>query len=96
MYRTLIICVCCIGTGAVSALEADWQFAKEKHGVAVQTAEIPGSKFLAFKAVSHFAASVDDVLRVLVDHENYPEWYFNCERVELLERRDGDDALPQR
>jgi len=72
---------------------ADWQPTKTKNGVAVSTAEIAGSRFLAYKAHTIIKASLDDVLAAITDHTGYPEWYDNCLEAELLEWLEPDGAV---
>ena len=78
---------------SATAMEADWQPAKEANGVRVATAKIAGSKFVAFRAETQIDASVDEILAVLTDHETYPEWYFNCKDTEVIEWGDAHSAL---
>ena len=72
---------------------ADWQSAKQKGGVEVFTAEVPGSNFLAFKATTIIAAPLERVLAVVMDHESYPDWYDNCRATEVLAEESGQDAV---
>ena len=72
---------------------ADWQPAKTKNGVEVSTAEIEGSRFLAFKAYTLIEAELDDVLAAISDHSSYPDWYDNCLAAELVEWIEPDSAV---
>ena len=80
-------------TTSAVAMEADWQPAKEAYGVRVATAKIAGSKFVAFRAETQIAATVDEILAVLTDHAAYPEWYFNCKDTEIIEWGEAQSAL---
>jgi len=72
---------------------ADWQPAKTKNGVEVSTAEIEGSRFLAFKASTLIEANLDDVLAAISNHSSYPDWYDNCLAAELVEWVEPDSAV---
>lgn len=72
---------------------AEWQPAKTKNGIEVSTAEIEGSRFLAFKAHTVIEAALEDVLAAITDHSSYPEWYDNCLNAELVEWVEPDSAV---
>ena len=70
-----------------------WQHAKEKNGVAVSTAQVAGSSFLAFKAVTVMQAQIQDILAVLADHAAYPQWYNKVKEVQMIEPYVNDQAV---
>ena len=91
----------CLLIGVLSILmpvQADgealqWQHAKDKNGVAVSTAEVAGSSFLAFKAVTVIHAQMQDILTVLADHAAYPQWYNKVKQAQMIEPYVNDQAV---
>ena len=93
LLSLLVVWVLPVSAGERDLDQAIWEPAKEERGVEVFTADIPGSKFLAFKATTVIAAPVGDVLAVLTEHPEYPGWYDNCAEVELIEYQQPDTAF---
>lgn len=84
----------CWGVHADTApAEPQWQSARSKQGVEVFTRVVPGSKFLAFKAVTVMQADIDVILTALADHKAYPQWYANCAGSEVIEWQENSGAV---
>jgi hypothetical protein len=73
--------------------QPQWQAAKSKDGVAVFTALMPDSRFLAFKAVTVMDAKLDVIVMEIADYEAYPQWYYNIKETELVELPDSGEAI---
>lgn len=70
-----------------------WQAAKDKDGVAVFTALMPDSNFLAFKAVTFMDAKLGTIMMEIADYDAYPQWYYNIKGNELVEMPDSGEAI---
>ena len=62
-----------------------WEFEKTKYEVEVYSKLLPGYEVKAFKATGLIEGSVEAVTAVVMDIENYVEWYPNCKVGEVLE-----------
>lgn len=69
-----------------------WEFEKTKYEVEVYSKLLPGYKVKAFKATGLIEGTVEAVTAVVMDIENYVEWYPNCKVGEVLE---GSTELEQ-
>jgi hypothetical protein len=70
-----------------------WQAAKDKDGVAVFTALMPDSNFLAFKAITFMDAKPDAIMMEIADYDAYPQWYYNIKETELVEMPESGEAI---
>lgn len=66
---------------------------KEKYGAKVYSKSVEGYKIKAFKVVSEIDADAETIYKVIMDIENYPEWYPDCKKGELLEKTNPDEQL---
>lgn len=75
---------------ALPALAQDsWSLRVDREGLRVETREVPGSNFRAFRASVRVAASPDAVLARLRDVERYPEWFPDTKEAYVVEQVDG-------
>ncbi|MEM6815379.1 MAG: START domain-containing protein [Bacteroidota bacterium] len=61
-----------------------WEFEKEKYNVKVFSKNISGYEVEAFKASGLVDAPIESVYKIVMDIENYTEWYPNCKIGEVL------------
>lgn len=88
LARLLILCLALLAARAVAADEA-WTLRVEDDGLRVETREVPGSKFRAFRGTVRVAASPDAVLARLRDVASYPDWFPDTREARVLEQADG-------
>jgi uncharacterized protein YndB with AHSA1/START domain len=68
------------------ALDLDWQQIYEVDGITGSRAEVPDSKFYAFKGVVEYDVPPEKVLHVLMDNEHRLEWVSRLYRCEVVEQ----------
>ncbi|MEM7550154.1 MAG: SRPBCC family protein [Bacteroidota bacterium] len=68
-----------------------WKQAKQKDGIAVWTKDSSEIDAKAFLAKTTINASQSDILKVLLEPSNYPEWLERCKKVEIIEQN-GDSS----
>ena len=71
---------------AGSALSSDWETQFDEGGVRVDTRDVDGSDYKAFRAQAVIPASPEEVLARLRDVESYPSWFpdtIEARRIEL-------------
>ena len=66
--------------------QTDWTLAKEKNGIRIYTKEVEGSKFLAFRGVTEFSASLAEVWEILENVQAYPNWMYNTIQAKVIEK----------
>lgn len=66
--------------------QEDWEVASNKEEIVVYTKDEEGSKFKAFKGVVFIETSVDKILEILRDADNYKEWYGYTKTSKLLKK----------
>ncbi len=78
---TSLLALLFIAAGSLFA--GTWKLAKNDNGIRVYTMDIPGKSLDRFKAVATIDASLEVLVEVLRDVNNYHRWYGNCK----LQRR---------
>ena len=66
--------------------QTDWKLSKNEADISVFTRNIEGSKFKEFKATMTINASLDKIIRVLVDGTNLKKWNYKVSYSKTLER----------
>ena len=74
------------------AQDASWEVALEEDGLIVQTRNVEGSDFKAFRANIVIDATPQEVFDRLQDVESYPGWFPDTLEAERLESEDGSLA----
>ena len=82
--------LCAIGNTTISADDGGWKFVKKKKATTLYTRPVAGSKYDAFKAEAICDASVEALLEVLIDVENYHKWLPACIEAKKLKMFDKD------
>jgi hypothetical protein len=63
-----------------------WQLAKDRKGIKVYVKKVKGSDFYAFKAVMSVKAAKEEIIKILKDVNNYPEWHAFTASAKLIEQ----------
>lgn len=67
-----------IAADGLQAGNSDWELKKDKSGVKVWTRAVEGRSLKESKAVSTFSTNVDNIMNVIFDYEDYPDWSPRC------------------
>ena len=70
----------------------EWKLKKVKNGIEVYTRLMEGSKFKEYKSLCEVSISPEELVQVLIDVEEYPEWMAFVKVAEILEM-DGDNVF---
>ena len=81
----LVLGICCLGQNQEILSDDGWELEKTKYDVEVFSKLLTGYQVKAFKATGLIEGSVEAVTQVVMDIENYVEWYPNCKVGEVLE-----------
>ncbi|HEY1026502.1 MAG TPA: START domain-containing protein [Pseudomonas sp.] len=82
----LVVMLC---ASAVQAAERQWQLEREEDGIRVYLAEVPGSKYKAYRGVVTVKSDLPRILAVQEDVTGSCAWIFSCQQQRLLDTR-GD------
>lgn len=74
---------------AVSETDANWEVQVDADGVLVETRDVEGSNYKAFRASATVSASPAEVMARLRDFAEYPNWFPDTLEARRLERDDG-------
>ncbi|CAM3829276.1 START domain-containing protein [Ectopseudomonas alcaliphila] len=85
-FSVLAMMLC---AAAIQADERQWQLEREEDGVSVYLADVPGSKYKAYRGVVTINADLAAVQAVQEDVTGSCSWIFSCQQQRLLET-DGD------
>lgn len=64
----------------------EWELDMEKEGIRVYTRYELGSEFESFKAITLLDSSLDEIIEVLKDADNYSKWYGFTKNSRLLKQ----------
>lgn len=76
--------------GNASSTTEDWTLIKEKKGAQLFERNVQNSRYDEYKAVVNCKASVEALLEVLIDVENYHKWLPECVEAQKLQMFDKD------
>jgi hypothetical protein len=75
----------------VSAQSSEWKFVKESNGVKVYYKTVEGSDIKEVKITTSFNASMNAIISVLTDVENYPKWVYGAVKSKEVSRQSAHD-----
>lgn len=82
--RIVALAVLLSATG-VQAVERPWKLEREEEGIQVYLAEVPGSKYKAYRGVVKIKADISRVLALQEDVSQSCAWIYSCQSQRLLE-----------
>jgi len=69
--------------------QTSWEIDKSKDGIVVYTRDEKDSDFKSFKAVVLVDASLDEIIKLLKNADNYTEWYGYTKTSKLLQQEEN-------
>ncbi len=70
-----------------------WEIEKNKNGVIVYTRKTDASPIKEFRAVTTIDAGFKDLVKILDDTENYPNWMANCDFSKTLKKVNDNERI---
>lgn len=70
-----------------------WEIAKNKNGIIVYTRDTDSSSIKEFKAVTTIKSELKDIITILNDVKEYPNWMANCEYSEVLKNINDSERI---
>jgi len=67
-----------------SFAHAEWKLEKDKDGIKVYLKEVKGSEIKEFKGVATIKASMDTLLAIIKDTDNFDKWIHQCREPKNL------------
>lgn len=62
---------------------AGWNLRKDKHGIKVYTRDHKNEGILEYLAITSIDATIEKLVEIIHDVENYPDWTENCETASV-------------
>ena len=78
-----------LGVTSVQAAERPWKLEREEEGVQVYLAEVPGSKYKAYRGVVKIKSDISRLLALQEDVAQSCTWIYSCQSQRLLESDGG-------
>ncbi len=83
---TVLFLAACMASASLRAADDGWEERVNENGLIVETREVPGSSFKAFRASLLVPASRDEVRARLQDVAAYPDWFPDTKEARVLEQ----------
>lgn len=75
-----------VGIANASIAQTAWKIDKDENGIKVYTRIEEDSDFKAFKAITQLEASLQEIIAILQDADNYVDWYGFTKSSQLVKR----------
>jgi hypothetical protein len=93
-YNKMVLLVFALALISLDVFSSEnWMIDKEDDGIKIYTRSVEGSEFRAFKGVAQYDATLDEVLKVLSNVENYPQWFGHTEASKLLAQIENENYI---
>jgi ribosome-associated toxin RatA of RatAB toxin-antitoxin module len=76
----------CTTSYAQSTERYTWEREDSQYGFSIYTSEAPDHGYDALRLIATLDVPLSRVFAKLQDFEGYPSWYYNCRRVQVLQR----------
>jgi ribosome-associated toxin RatA of RatAB toxin-antitoxin module len=92
MYRAVIILGAFILLGQSAWSQDDWKLRRDKKGIKIYTRDSKkqSDNIKASKAVMHVEADVNDVMQIVTDVTDFPNWVPRCEQTYVVEKSESE------
>ncbi|MBA4245090.1 MAG: hypothetical protein C0452_14320 [Pseudomonas sp.] len=80
-FSALLMTLCAV---SVQAADRQWQLAREEDGIRVYLADVPGSKYKAYRGVVTVKSDLPGLLAVQEDVAGSCAWIYSCQQQRLL------------
>ncbi len=84
-YCSFVI-VCSLLFSFCLSAQSDWKLEKDKNGIKVFTRKLPEASLKDYRVEATFDMSVDKLLKIITDFENYKNWFANTAECYLIEK----------
>jgi hypothetical protein len=86
LYKLFVaLFVLTVVTNSASA-QTDWKLSSNKEGIKVYTSLVPGSKIKAIKVVSTLDATPSELVAMVMDIKNSPQWVYHTKSAVLVKQ----------
>ena len=90
---TLLLSVLPDKTSAQSLPGPEWKLAKQGDSISIYTRKSDNSNLKMFKVFSNFNTSIEHMVAVLQDVDNFNKWTENLKHTQLLEKPDTNTLI---
>lgn len=76
-----------------SQLQEKWKLTKNDNGIKVYISKVPDSNYYAFKAIMFVKAEEIEIIQLLKDVNQYPEWFAYTSSTKLINRKNDEQEF---
>ncbi len=76
-----------------SQLQEKWKLTKNDNGIKVYVSKVPDSNYYAFKAIMFVKAEEIEIIQLLKDVNQYPEWFAYTSSTKLINRKNDEQEF---
>lgn len=88
----LFLCASCVLSQNASSSDL-WSLDINKNGIKVYTRNVAGSDFKEFRGVARIEASIDELIDIFLDVDNYSKWFGYTEKSKILLKTDKNQYI---
>lgn len=85
-FRAVLVLVPILVSAGMVSAQTDWKPGTEKEGIKVYTSLVPGSKIKAVKVETELDATPAQLVAVIMDVKNAPEWVYHTKSCVLVKQ----------
>ncbi len=88
--QVVVMCGLCVspvascGLPRARAALPNWQLVEDDEGIKVWSLEIPGRDLPGFRGITTIRASVDEIVKFLLDTSQHTDWMYNCDESRVV------------
>jgi hypothetical protein len=97
VFSASALCACLIlGVAAVQPVRAsapNWQLIEDDEGIKVWSLAIPGRDLPGFRGIVTIDATVEEVMKFVIDTDQHTQWMYNCDESRIVKRYDDAHGI---
>jgi hypothetical protein len=85
--------LCAVPVHSVHAAAPNWQLIEDDEGIKVWSLAIPGQDLPGFRGIVTIGASIDEVMKVVLDTPHHTDWMYNCDESRIVKQYDETHGI---
>jgi hypothetical protein len=83
----------CLVVPSVRASQPNWNLVADDEGIKVWSLDIPGQDLPGFRGITTINATIDDIMKFVLDVTKHTEWMWNCDESRIVKRFDDKHGI---
>lgn len=85
---------CAVGVpDAHAATRPNWVLVEDDEGIKVWSLDIPGQDLPGFRGITMINATIEEIMKFVLDTTKHTEWMWNCDESRIVERFAEDHGI---